>query len=479
MEQTFAYVAEDKLQPELLCQHICFTPLVDPIVHNACENSFCRVCIEKTKWKCPLCGTGTENDFFKVNTRAFLNLLAQILVQCSQCQEQMQRGCFEEHKPKCPYECSHGCGTIISQATKTAHDATCKNVLVPCSAANLGCPEIVLRCILDAHTTQCKYEQSRWIVEPLNAKYDALAEKYEELLQGLNDLRTFVNAPPKVCKTVSQFNESVACGSGSEIQIWNVSTMELVTTLIGHTGAIRCLTQLSDGTLASGSDDTTVTLWDIYNSERKVFKGHTDRVNCILQLNNGYIASGSNDGTIRFWDISGRCGKTITVGSPVFALLQFDEDTIISASKCIEYWRVTSEKRIHSIRSNYSAISSIVKLDDGRLVTGGADKVIKVWENENCILELVGHTDWIRSIIKLDDGRIASCGDDKTIRIWNIETGKQERIMRNSDTVKTIAQIGDAIVSGGLDKIMKVWNEKCVEQKKLSGYVCAVAKLKM
>jgi WD40 repeat protein len=39
----------------------------------------------------------------------------------------------------------------------------------------------------------------------------------------------------------------------------------------------------------------------------------------------------------------------------------------------------------------------------------------------NCSNTFNGHTNWIRSVIQLSDNRIISGGDDKVIKIWNLE----------------------------------------------------------
>src|SRR3989338_2239271 len=84
-EPTFCYVDEDFVDEDLLCAHICFQPLVEPVTHNSCGQSFCRSCIEKTFYRCPCCRSGTENEYTKVITRAFLNQLGKLRIQCSNC----------------------------------------------------------------------------------------------------------------------------------------------------------------------------------------------------------------------------------------------------------------------------------------------------------------------------------------------------------------------------------------------------------
>jgi hypothetical protein len=103
-EPLYTYVDEDSIDEELLCLHICHSPLLDPVVHNNCKNLYCRECIKKANYKCPVCRTGTEKSFDEVKVRMVLNLLAKIRVKCSCCAKVMQRGDFEAHKHSCHFD---------------------------------------------------------------------------------------------------------------------------------------------------------------------------------------------------------------------------------------------------------------------------------------------------------------------------------------------------------------------------------------
>ena len=63
-----------------------------------------------------------------------------------------------------------------------------------------------------------------------------------------------------------------------EIQLWNPITGEKLTTLIGHTERVSSIAFSPDGeTLASGSYDKTILLWDVpAGKPRKTLNGHTD-----------------------------------------------------------------------------------------------------------------------------------------------------------------------------------------------------------
>ncbi len=191
-DPVFHYVDEDNIDEELLCSLICMSPLVDPVVHNACKNSFCRSCISAAKWSCPTCRTGTQNVFSDVNTRMFLNMLDRLKVECSQCKKEMQRSNFKSHIPNCETPCPRGCGVTTTRADQTKHEGICALVVVQCPARSLGCNAELKRGEMEEHIQTCKWEQSRWIIEPLHQKIGVQNQKIDQLAKSLEELRLLV-----------------------------------------------------------------------------------------------------------------------------------------------------------------------------------------------------------------------------------------------------------------------------------------------
>jgi WD40 repeat protein len=73
--------------------------------------------------------------------------------------------------------------------------------------------------------------------------------------------------------------------------------------LIGNSGYIKTIAWSLNGQLASGSDDGTVTLWDLESGQAlQVFTAHTNDVNTVSWSPDGRLVSGSGDTTLILWD---------------------------------------------------------------------------------------------------------------------------------------------------------------------------------
>ena len=78
-------------------------------------------------------------------------------------------------------------------------------------------------------------------------------------------------------------------------------------------------------------------------------------------------------------------------------------------------------KCIHTLYGHKAAVISLIKLNDGKIVSGSRDNTIKIWDpldNYKCIQTLDGHKKAVSSLIKLNDGKIVSGSADNTIKIW-------------------------------------------------------------
>ncbi|AUB37023.1 Serine/threonine protein kinase [Nostoc flagelliforme CCNUN1] len=134
-----------------------------------------------------------------------------------------------------------------------------------------------------------------------------LAPQKTKLLEAINQELL----EPAIAKLKQQGKspdgKTLASGSlDTTIKLWDVSTGKAIKTLTGHSSGVNSVRFSPDGkTLASGSLDTTIKLWDVSTGKAiKTLTGHRSRVISVGFSPDGKtLASGSSDKTVILWDL--------------------------------------------------------------------------------------------------------------------------------------------------------------------------------
>lgn len=180
----------------------------------------------------------------------------------------------------------------------------------------------------------------------------------------------------------------------STIRIWELRSGLTIKTLTGHTDWVSSLAVLKNGSLASGSRDYTIRMWHeesdfIQDSYSCMFKrlsntdslskitGHSSYVSSLAVLKDGSLASGSEDKTIRIWDlISGLTIKTLIGHTAyVWCLLVLPDGSLVSGAwnSTIRIWNVKTGLTIKTLTGHTDNIYSLALLKDGSLASGSGD----------------------------------------------------------------------------------------------------------
>ncbi|MHC5595673.1 MAG: WD40 domain-containing protein [Nostoc sp.] len=268
--------------------------------------------------------------------------------------------------------------------------------------------------------------------------------------------------------------KTLASGSDDKtIKLWDVSTGKAIKTLTGHSSSVSSVGFSPDGkTLASGSGDKTIKLWDISTGKAiKTLTGHSSSVISVEFSPDGKtLASGSDDKTIKLWDVStGKAIKTLTGHSNSVFSVGFSPDgkTLASGSgdKTIKLWDISTGKAIKTLTGHSNSVFSVGFSHDGQtLASGSEDKTIKLWDvsTGKAIKTLTGHSSSVISVGFSPDGKtLASGSGDSTIKLWDVSTGKAIKTLTGySDFVRSVgfSPDGKTLASGSGDSTIKLWD---------------------
>ncbi|HEY9651108.1 MAG TPA: serine/threonine-protein kinase [Coleofasciculaceae cyanobacterium] len=301
----------------------------------------------------------------------------------------------------------------------------------------------------------------------LNQMLDAAINKrYQSAEEILLDLNPQTNP-----KTWVQLGTAIK-PSSSPPKTLNLS-WRCIHTLPGHFSSINALAFSPDGTtLASGSADRTVKLWNIDSKiPRCSLSGHSSLVEAVVFSPDGRtLVSGSWDYTIKIWNVdTGELIHSLGEHSGWIKCLAMSADGLIlasgSADKSIKIWDTNSLSVQTTLYGHTDTIHTLAISPDRQiLASGGADKTIKIWNlyNGEVQLTLEGHMEAVHSLAFSPSGQILISGSaDKMIKIWHLASGTAlHTLTEHSDSVTSIAinEQGNILVSGSADKTVKIWH---------------------
>ncbi|MGF1583645.1 MAG: WD40 repeat domain-containing serine/threonine protein kinase [Gemmataceae bacterium] len=132
----------------------------------------------------------------------------------------------------------------------------------------------------------------------------------------------------------------------------------------------------------------------------------------------------------------------------------------------------TPEKKLRGDRQTYAHEGGVLALalssDGTKLLTGGLDETIRVWNAENLqeIMHITEDVGPVHSVCFAPGNKwMASCSlrlmrEDMVVQLWDMATGQQRRRLRgHSDNVRcvVVASNGRRLASGSADNSIRIW----------------------
>jgi len=233
-------------------------------------------------------------------------------------------------------------------------------------------------------------------------------------------------------------------------------------TLKGHSDwvtAIACPQEVTNADFfLSASRDKSIIYWQVdghdgqdYAWPKRALRGHSHFVQDVIISQDGQFAlSCSWDSTLRLWDLAqGKTTKRFIGHAKDVLSVAFSSDNrqIVSGSrdKTIKLWNTLAECKYTITEDGHTEWVSCVRFSPGSqsplIVSGGWDKLVKVWSLSHCKLkcDLKGHTGYINTVTVSPDGSLcASGGKDQTAMLWDLNEGKHLYSLPAEDVIHAL-----------------------------------------
>ena len=261
-------------------------------------------------------------------------------------------------------------------------------------------------------------------------------------------------------------------------------------TLEEHTDRVLSVAFSSDRkTMASGSWDNAVKLWDATTKEIIDTFKHTRRVKSVAFSPDGTIlASGGNDG-IYLWDMTRR--EEITTlkhdfwNSVFVNSLSFSRDGTMLASGgddwTIKLWDMATKKNIATLRHGYYVKSVSFSPDGTMLVSCAWDGTIKLWDVQaETEIETINEPEGINVVLFSPAGKtFVSASTQGTIKIWDVEDQTEIATFKSQGSWPSVAfsPDGGILATGTLSGSIVFWDVESQIELTTFGYPGGITSL--
>lgn len=228
--------------------------------------------------------------------------------------------------------------------------------------------------------------------------------------------------------SLDHFGKRLATGSADCVRIWDVETNQMQDELRKHEGAVWAVTwahPMYGPILASAGEDKRTIIWN-------------EADNCWVATHQ-YDAQGAVMAAVFGpWEYGLQLAIASSDGH--LAVLSHHDDVLVPAERwsvekfqahdggvfAVCWATATSPTILNDMEATYN-----IELEPRRLVTGGADKQVRIWRHdvhtgqwaEQHHFPPGEHTDWVRDVawrpnMGIPANTIASCAEDGTVVIW-------------------------------------------------------------
>lgn len=283
----------------------------------------------------------------------------------------------------------------------------------------------------------------------------------------------------------------IAAGSTSHfkhVTVWNVDKGEITASL--ESGRLTQALAFSPDSksLAAGSSDGLVRVYNIKSREFETLRGHRDQVLAVAYAPGGrYFATAGLDQSVRIWEAEPqRAARQLDVNGFPFALDWFPQDYRVATAGSdgqISIRDAGTGRVLARFGECQSAIHTVSIAPDGQLIaTGDVDGGVRIWKlttqtevrsspkNESKPVEILlgGEIANFRQhdattaqvAFGLGGAVLYSAGYDGTVKCWDVVSRQTRTLGRHASEASclTLSPDGKVLASGAYDRTIKLWD---------------------
>ena len=226
-----------------------------------------------------------------------------------------------------------------------------------------------------------------------------------------------------------------------------------------------------DASAYSGSKDSSVWWWDVETGKRQQLGGRrvskaamskalgkAGRLQRQLKSGSGVMASRARDKL--------RTGDGGHTGDVLATAVSSDGRHLVTGGRdrLIRVWDTRTSSVVRSLRAHGGAVTSLAfRKGTNTMFSGSLDRTVKVWNMDNLsyLDTLYGHQTGVMDVDGGSKERAVSCGADKTVRLWKVP--EESQLMFRGRTldvsIDSVRMLNDAFyVSGSQSSSLALWS---------------------
>ncbi|MEV2213183.1 helix-turn-helix domain-containing protein [Streptomyces sp. NPDC050997] len=240
--------------------------------------------------------------------------------------------------------------------------------------------------------------------------------------------------------------------------------------LTGHAGPVNAVALSPDGsTVVTGGEDRALRVWRLADSPVRTGLG---ALTALARSPRGGYATGDDNGDVLVWDDRARRPRlTFRAAERDITDLAYNPDGTLLAVTSMDHtttvWNTDTGKLLTELpRSGREVLAAVFDRTGTRLVTGGWDDTLRVWDlnSRRVVHSRTAENAWGIALAPEGRGLLASSGQDNTV---TLRTWPGLKVLRHSPRVSTDSVFdvafdptGRLLASSGRDHVVEIWDTR-------------------